>query len=104
MKVRCKLCVNTDGVICEIKGFKVGQNKSRICNIFELDNSKVKQPSKMKATYIPYHLRDKKAYKQHQATTLANQQAVNKQDATINGMTQSSPDCLSKYRATVLPE
>jgi len=93
MKVRCKFCCNTDGTTCNLKGFKVGQNKSRICDDFLLDQTTIKQPSKMEATYTPYHLRSKKAYKAH----LKEEQ----QNRVTTSPTLTIPDCLSKYRATV---
>lgn len=100
MKVRCKVCSNVLGNICEVKHIGIALNKPRRCSDFNYDLSKVKPTSKMEATYIPYHLSNRKAYKKYVAEEVVRQQEAARQNAAVNGVTMSSPDCLARYRAT----
>lgn len=101
MKVRCKVCNNSDGNVCVVKGNGVALNKPRRCDQFLLDPSKVKIVPKVETTYIPFHLRDSKAYKKYAKEQAANQLAFAQQNAVANGVSISSPDCLANFRATV---
>ena len=101
MKIRCKVCENTDGTVCLVKGSKVAQNKSRLCELFVYAPEKVKTPTKMEAIYTPFHLRSKKEYKLHILEEQAKQKLIDDRNATINGDTPISFDCLKHFRATV---
>jgi len=92
MKVRCKVCENTDGIICLVKGNKVAQNKSRLCELFSYAPEKVKKPNKMEAIYVPYNIRTRKEYKKTQKEASKNVQAVSQ---------SVTPDCLANFRANV---
>ncbi|MBV5347146.1 hypothetical protein JZU46_02870 [bacterium] len=101
MKVRCKVCSNALRNVCKIKNVGIALNKSRYCDSFNYDLTKVKPISKMEATYIPYHLSNRKAYKKYAKEQAIIQQEFAKQAAVANGVKQNSFDCLKNYRATV---
>jgi len=94
MKIRCKVCKNTDGTICLLKGNSVSQNKSRRCDHFEYAPEKAKSISKMEAIYVPYNIRTRKEYKKSLKEDMRAEyiQKTN-QNAKI--------DCLSNFRACV---
>ena len=104
MKVRCKVCSNVEGNVCTVKGNGVALNKPRRCSLFLLDPSKVKAVPKVESTYIPFHLRDKKAYKKYVQEEVMKQQSFSQQQAAINGIKTYSPDCLSGFRATTVED
>ncbi len=104
MRVRCKVCSNSEGNVCKVKGNGVSLNKPRICALFELAPEKVKVVPKVEATYIPFHLRDRKAYKKYVQEEVMKQQSFANQNAAVNGVKTYSPDCLAGFRATSLPE
>jgi hypothetical protein len=100
-KVKCRVCENLDGKMCLVKDVKVAQNKPRKCDSFDYNPSKIKVKQNIKTTYIPWHLRDKTAYKEHvqeQESQLA------KQAANMNGVKIASPDCLAQFRSSAIQE
>jgi len=104
MKVRCKVCSNVKKNICSVKHDVVGLNKPRRCSDFIFDPNKVKVVPKVESTYIPFHLRDRKAYKKYVQEQVLAQQESARQNASVNGVTMSSPDCLSNFRATTVED
>lgn len=100
-KVKCRVCENSDGKRCKVKDVKVAQNKSRTCKEFDYNPGKIKVRQKLEATYIPWHLRDKAAYKEY----VAEQEAlITKQAANVEGVKISSPDVLSRFRSSATQE
>lgn len=97
MKIRCKVCANTDGTVCLVKNIGVAQNKPRRCDHFEYSADKAKPISQMKATYTPYHLRSKKEYKKYLIEEM-------KERIKANTIKQTAPDCLARFRASVLED
>jgi hypothetical protein len=93
-KVKCKVCLHTDGGSCKLKKVKVRQNKSRICTSFIHDMSKVKVKARVKSVYVPVHMRSAKAYKKY----VKEQQLVESAQAKLDSL--KSPDCLDKFRST----
>lgn len=94
MKIRCKVCANTDGTICKIKNVKVAQNKSRYCDLFDYAPEKVKPVQQMEAIYVPYNIRTRKEYKK----TLKEET----RKAVVKAVSQNlAPDCLANFRANV---
>ena len=104
MKVRCKVCQYSEGKVCSVRGIGVGLNKPRRCDYFVLDTDKVKVVPKVETTYIPFHLRDRKAYKKHVQQEMMKQQSFAQQNAAVNGVKTYSPDCLSAFRATTVED
>ena len=105
MKNRCKVCQFSEKNFCVVKQNGVSLNKPRRCDYFILDTDKVKVVPKIETKYVPYYLTSKKAYKKHVKEQVAIQQEFAKQSAVINGVsTSSNKDCLSRFRATALPE
>ena len=94
MKIRCKVCKNTDGKVCLLKGNGVAQNKPRKCDSFEYAPEKAKPVSKMEAIYVPYNIRTRKEYKK----TLKEET----RKAVVKAVSQNlAPDCLANFRANV---
>lgn len=104
MKVRCNTCKNVKDNICSLKGFKICTNKRRKCSEFILEIEKVTLDKPIQATYVPWHLRSKKNYRQYIKEETKKSLEFNKQNAMINGVQYATPDCLSNYRATVLED
>lgn len=95
MKIRCKVCSNSDGTVCLVKGNGVAQNKPRRCDSFEYAPEKAKPVSKMEANYVPYNIRTRKEYKK----TLKEE---NKQTYIQKVLQNNTPDCLANFRANVI--
>ena len=96
-KVKCRVCENSDGKKCLVKKVKVGQNKSRTCDSFDYNPGKIKVKQKLKATYIPWHFRDKAAFKEY----VAEQE---QQTSAMQGVKTSSPDVLARFRSSATQE
>ncbi len=90
-RVKCRVCENTDGKKCLVKRVTVSQNKSRTCELFEHDVSKVRVRKSLKSTYTPFHKRTRKEYKKHMAEE-------NKKE--LVEQVRNSQDCLSNFRST----
>ncbi len=96
-RVKCRVCENSDGKKCLVKKVKVAQNKSRTCELFDYNPGKIKIKQKLKSNYIPWHLRDKTAYKEY-----AKEQE--QQTSAMQGVKVSSPDVLSRFRSSATQE
>jgi hypothetical protein len=94
MKIRCKVCSNTDGTVCLLKGNAVAQNKPRRCPSFEFAPEKAKTISKMEAIYVPYNIRTRKEYKKS-LKEAAKTEYIQKIKQNV------TPDCLANFRANV---
>ena len=94
MKIRCKVCKNTDGTVCLLKGNGVAQNKPRRCDSFDYAPEKAKPVSKMEAIYVPYNIRTRKEYKKS-LKEAAKAEYIQKVNQNV------APDCLSNFRAGV---
>ncbi len=90
-RVKCRVCSNTDGKKCLLKKIKVGQNKSRVCGLFNYDPSKIKIKKKLEATYVPYYQRSRKEYKRYVEKEMK-KQAIQKAEVT--------QDCLANFRSS----
>ena len=104
MKNRCKVCQFSEKNFCVVKQNGVSLNKPRRCDFFILDTDKVKVVPKVETKYVPYHLTNRKAYKKYVQEEVMKQQSFAQQQAAVNGVKTYSPDCLSSFRATSLPE
>jgi len=96
-RVKCKVCLNEDKEYCKIKKTKVKANKTRMCQDFAQDVSKIRVSSKPKARYTPFHLRSSGEYKKY----LKAEEKKQKEKQIINNVEMlKSPDCLSQFRST----
>lgn len=100
-KVKCRVCENSDGQKCTVKNTKVSQNKSRKCEFFDYNPGKIKVKQRLDSTYIPWHLRDKAAYKEYVAKQ---ESALAAQTANMNGVKVASPDVLARFRSSATQE
>lgn len=92
-RIRCQICKYENAGHCEKKNETVKISKSRRCDFFEMDLAKTPVKRKPKTTYIPYHFRDRHAYKKFVKEQEAVQQT--QQQAVVQ-----APDCLSRFRST----
>jgi hypothetical protein len=82
---------------CTVKNEKVKISKPRRCEHFVMEHEKVPLKRKLPAKYVPFHLRDKDAYKaavKEHNKQAEDQNLQNKLDALKN------PDILSRFRST----
>jgi hypothetical protein len=95
-RVKCRVCVFSDGKKCELKKEKVAQNKTRLCDLFEYAPEKVKVKTKPKMEYVPYHMTSAKAHKAHlkEREKQVLQESVEEKVAKL-----SNPDILSRFRS-----
>ena len=63
--VRCSVCKKFTGIHCEVKkGKKVKPNKSRVCDLFDFDETKVKIHKKIPTTRLdPLYWENKNKFK-----------------------------------------
>ena len=97
VRIRCSICAHEEEGRCAEKKVKVSINKSRRCAQFIMAPEKIKVKKKAKGTYIPFHMRDKNAYKQNlkkRAEQVKEQSLQQKLDVL------KSPDVLSRFRSS----
>ena len=95
---KCRVCINVDDAsFCKIKKIKVKTNKSRVCQDFWQDMSKVKVSSKPKAHYTPFHLSTRGEYKKYLKKEEEKQKS---EQINSNLEVLKTPDCLSQFRST----
>ena len=95
-RVKCRVCSFSDGKKCTIKKVKVAQNKARCCDIFEYVAEKVQIKQKLKSSYTPFHMRNKKEYKKW-STEQKKKEINESMESKITAL--QKPDILNKFRS-----
>ena len=95
-KVRCRVCSNEQHSFCNTKNVKIHPNKSRTCEDFDYDETKVKVKQKLEGTYVKGG--NMKAFREAAIEAYEQQASGAKVEAATN------PDVLSKFRSTAKGE
>lgn len=104
IKVKCKVCVNETNEVCSVKKCKVKTNKSRACEAFIYEPTKVKLRTKLHSEYIPFYIRDKNARKEMIAKMEAEKIAQQAKEAARYIDKTANPDCLANFRSSAANE
>lgn len=100
IKVKCKVCANETNEICSVKKCKVKINKSRACEAFIYEPTKVKIKQQLHSEYIPFYVRDKNVRKE----TIAKMEAAKAKEQAkevANYIDKAAaPDCLANFRSS----
>lgn len=103
-RVKCRVCTNEKGGFCLIKKCTIKLNKSRICDAFENDFSKVKIKEKVQTVMRPdwyWHAKEaRRAYRELLKKQDEEQKLMGTLKSSDTVSSTESPDCLSGFRST----
>lgn len=105
IRVKCRVCANEKGGFCLIKKCTIKLNKSRICDAFKNDFSKVKIKEKVQTVMRPdwyWHAKEaRRAYRELLKKQEAEKQFEGESQAVGSfGDGSAAPDCLAGFRST----
>ena len=98
VRIRCCICTHEKNGQCGQKKVGVKVNKPRRCAQFILEAEKIKPKRVAKGTYVPFHMRNKDAFKKHIKNRSEEVEAQQSLEHKLEVL--KSPDILSKFRST----